>query len=60
MNDFVKTVRDKEKGKHYRLYAGINNVNLPCEATFTNLKDRCWVKGYTIYPVRKSAQNSVP
>ena len=46
MKDFVKTVRDKEKGKHYRLYAGIDNVNLPCEATFTNFKDRLGEKLY--------------
>jgi len=46
MKDFVKTVRDKEKGKHYRLYAGINNVNLPCEATFTNFRDRLGEKLY--------------
>jgi hypothetical protein len=46
MKDFVKTVRDKEKGKHYRPYAGIDNVNLPCEATFTNFKDRLGEKLY--------------
>jgi hypothetical protein len=46
MKDFVKTVRDKEKGKHYRLYAGIKFSNLPCEATFTNFKDRLGEKLY--------------
>ena len=40
MKDFVKTIRDREKGKHYRLYAGIKYPHLPCEGTFTNLKDR--------------------
>ena len=40
MKTFVEVVRDREKGKHYRLYAGINYANLPCEATFTNLKLR--------------------
>ena len=40
MKDFVKTIRDKEKGKHYRLYAGIKYPNLPCEGTFTNFKER--------------------
>jgi len=40
MKTFVHTVRDREKGKHYRLYAGIKYPHLPCEATFTNLKDR--------------------
>ena len=46
MKDFVKTVRDKEKGKHYRLYAGIKFPDLPCEATFTNFKDRLGEKLY--------------
>jgi len=40
MKDFVETIHDREKGKHYRLYAGINHPHLPCEGTFTNLKDR--------------------
>lgn len=40
MKTFVHIVRDREKGKHYRLYAGIKYPDLPCEATFTNLKDR--------------------
>jgi len=40
MSDFVETIRDKEKGKHYRLYAGIKYPHLPCEGTFTHLKDR--------------------
>jgi len=40
MKDFVETIRDREKGKHYRLYAGIKYPHLPCEGTFTNLKDR--------------------
>lgn len=40
MKTFVQIVRDREKGKHYRLYAGIKYPHLPCEGTFTNLKDR--------------------
>ena len=40
MKTFVQVVRDRDKGKHYRLYAGIKYPYLPCEATFTNLKDR--------------------
>ena len=40
MKDFVETIRDREKGKHYRLYAGINYPHWPCEGTFTHLKDR--------------------
>ena len=40
MKAFVEALRDREKGKHYRLYAGISYPYLPCEATFTNLKVR--------------------
>jgi hypothetical protein len=40
MKDFVEVVRDREKGRHYRMYAGIRWSQLPCEATFTNLKAR--------------------
>jgi hypothetical protein len=40
MKDFLDVVRDPVKGKHYRLYAGIGDRFIPCEATFTNLKDR--------------------
>jgi hypothetical protein len=37
---FVDVLRDPIKGKHYRLYAGIDKTFVPCEATFTNFKDR--------------------
>jgi len=40
MKSFVELIRDRERGKHYRLYAGIHYPHVPCEATFTNLKDR--------------------
>ena len=40
MKTFVQILRDREKGKHYRLYAGIKYPHLPCEGTFTHLKDR--------------------
>jgi hypothetical protein len=40
MKTFVQVLRDRERGKHYRLYAGINPYHLPCEATFTNLRTR--------------------
>lgn len=46
MKTFVDVLRDKEKGKHYRLYAGIKYPHLPCEATFTNLKKRLGEKLY--------------
>jgi hypothetical protein len=40
MRTFVDVLRDPVKGKHYRLYAGIDDRSIPCEATFTNFKDR--------------------
>ena len=40
LKTFLSTVRDEEKGKHYRLYAGISCSHIPCEADFTHLKDR--------------------
>ncbi|MBS3907720.1 MAG: hypothetical protein KGZ49_11865 [Syntrophaceae bacterium] len=40
LKTFLSTVRDQEKGKHYRLYAGISPSRIPCEADFTHLKDR--------------------
>jgi hypothetical protein len=40
MKTFLLDLHDPEKVKHYRLYAGIKYPNLPCEATFTNLKNR--------------------
>ena len=46
MKDFVETLNDKEKGKHYRLYAGINKTDIPCEGTFTHYKDRLGEKLY--------------
>jgi hypothetical protein len=40
MKAFVNVLRDPIKGKHYRLYAGIGDLFIPCEGTFTNFKDR--------------------
>lgn len=40
MKSFVEVIRDRERGRHYRLYAGISFEESPCEATFTNFKDR--------------------
>jgi len=40
LKTFLSAVRDEEKGKHYRLYAGISLSHIPCEADFTHLKDR--------------------
>jgi len=40
MKTFVEALQDWDQGKHYCLYAGINSRNIPCEATFTNFKER--------------------
>ena len=40
MKTFLHVVKDPTKGKHYRLYAGIDDQVIPCEATFTNFKNR--------------------
>jgi len=46
MTDFMDIVRDRDRGKHYRLYAGLNIDDLPCDGTFTNLKNRLGEKLY--------------
>jgi hypothetical protein len=40
MSKFLKIVRDRNLGRHYRKYAGISPVNIPCEGTFSNFRDR--------------------
>ena len=40
MKTFLDVLHDPVKGKHYRIYAGIGNRFIPCEATFTNFKNR--------------------
>ena len=40
LKTFLSVVRDEEKGKHYRLYAGISPSHVPRDADFTHLKDR--------------------
>jgi hypothetical protein len=40
LKTFLSVLRDDEKGKHYRLYAGISPSHIPTEADFTHLKDR--------------------
>jgi len=47
LKTFLSVVRDEEKGKHYRLYAGISSSPVPCEADFTHLKDRLGENLYT-------------
>ena len=46
IKSFVEILRDKEKGKHYRLYGGVTYSHVPCQATFTNLKKRLGEKLY--------------
>ena len=46
MKSFLSIVRDEEKGKHYRLYAGISHSRLPCEGDFTYLRDRLGEERY--------------
>jgi hypothetical protein len=40
MKTFVEDLHDWERGKNFRLYAGITSKDIPCEATFTNFKER--------------------
>lgn len=40
MSKFLKIVRDRDLGRHYRKYAGISAVNIPCEGTFSNFRGR--------------------
>jgi hypothetical protein len=40
MKAFVEVLHGWERGKNFRLYAGITNKDIPCEATFTNFKER--------------------
>jgi hypothetical protein len=40
MSQFLKIIRDKERGRAYRKYAGIFNHQIPCEATFSNFRAR--------------------
>jgi hypothetical protein len=39
-SDFVKDLKDKDKGRQYRYLSGINNKHIPTEATFHNFKER--------------------
>lgn len=47
LKTFLSVVRDEEKGKHYRLYAGISSSHVPCEGDFSNLKERLGEHLYT-------------
>jgi len=40
MSEFLKMVRDKDRGRAYRTHAGIFMDNIPCESTFSNFRIR--------------------
>lgn len=40
MKTCVGVLLEREKGKHYRLYAGIRYPDLPCKATLTKMEQR--------------------
>jgi len=40
MSQFLELVRDKDRGRAYRTYAGISPENIPCEGTFSNFRAR--------------------
>ncbi len=46
MDKFLETLRDKDKGRAYRAYAGIDMDNIPTKGTFSNFKKRL---GETLY-----------
>jgi len=46
MDRFLKDLRDKDKGRAYRAYAGIDMDNIPTKGTFSNFKARL---GVTLY-----------
>ena len=43
---FCNNLNDIHAGKHYRLYAGINDSNIPCEADFSNFRKRIGYQKY--------------
>ena len=40
MSHFLHVLRDKDRGRAYRTYAGIAMEHVPCEATFSNFRIR--------------------
>ena len=38
MSQFLKLLRDKDRGRAYRKYAGISMDDIPCEGTFSNFR----------------------
>ncbi|RLB60395.1 MAG: hypothetical protein DRG80_05395, partial [Deltaproteobacteria bacterium] len=46
MKKFLEIVRDKDRGRVYRAYAGISAEHIPCEGTFSIFRERL---GETLY-----------
>jgi len=46
MKKFLEIVRDKDRGRAYRTYAGISAEHIPCEGTFSIFRERL---GETLY-----------
>ena len=46
MSHFLAVLRDKDRGRAYRTYAGISMEHIPCEGTFSNFRARL---GETLY-----------
>jgi len=40
MSQFLELLRDKDRGRAYRKYAGISKKDIPCEGTFSNFRAR--------------------
>ncbi len=40
MKKFLEIVRDKDRGRAYRAYAGISDQHIPCEGTFSIFRQR--------------------
>nr|CBX27446.1 hypothetical protein N47_H22680 [uncultured Desulfobacterium sp.] len=40
MKKFLEILRDKDRGRAYRTYAGISEDNIPCEGTFSIFRER--------------------
>ena len=40
MSQFLELLRDKDRGRAYRKYAGISMDDIPCEGTFSNFRAR--------------------
>lgn len=46
MKDFCQLLRDKFNGASYRIYAGISDNHIPCEADFSNIRIRIGEQRY--------------